>query len=89
MTRLIFILAFAIAACEREPDKAEAPVSNSAADILQVEGGVSKPPPVIPLPTDQAEVDRMVLAGYTPHADHLHAPGVNECPMTKGNDAVM
>ena len=31
----------------------------------------------------------MILAGYTPHADHLHPPGVNECPLTKGSEIVM
>jgi len=87
--RLIFTLAFAATACERQPDKPEAPASNSAAEILQTERRVSKPPAVVPLPKDQAELDRMVLAGYTPHDDHLHSPGVNECPLTKGNEAVM
>ena len=41
------------------------------------------------MPKDQAQLDRMILAGYTPHMDHLHPPGVNECPLTKGTEAVM
>ena len=83
------IAALAIGACDAQPDRA--PLSNStvADEVLQTQGPVSKPAEVIPRPKDEAEVDRMILAGYTPHADHLHAPGVNKCPLTKDTDAVM
>ena len=49
----------------------------------------SRPPSVLPKPEDQAELDRMILAGYTPHADHLHPPGVKSCPLAQGGEAVM
>ncbi|HET7708247.1 MAG TPA: hypothetical protein VFK50_01785 [Sphingomicrobium sp.] len=88
MKQLIVGLAVVLGGCERAPEQAAAPPAQAPA-VLQSEGPVSKPPPVVPLPKDQAEIDRMILAGYTPHANHLHAPGVNECPLTKGNEAVM
>jgi len=88
MKRLVLTAIFALCACEREaPEQASAPATPQAP--LPAEAPASKPPPVIPRPADPAQVDRLILAGYTPHADHLHAPGVNECPLTKGTDAVM
>ena len=90
MKQLPLLIVLAAAACKQQPQEqaatqAPAPPEN----VLATSTPSSKPPAVIPMPKDQAELDRMILAGYTPHADHLHAPGVNECPLTKGNDAVM
>jgi hypothetical protein len=31
----------------------------------------------------------MILAGFTPHGDHLHPSGVHECRLIKGSEAVM
>lgn len=89
MKRLFAMLMLATIGCEREPDLDDGNAAKVAAEVLPPQGPVSKPPAVVPLPKDQAEIDRMILAGYTPHADHLHAPGVNSCPLTKGNEAVM
>lgn len=95
MTNRMILLALTLAACGRSPEpaakSAEADRAAAAEALNVVEGNVarSKIPAVVPLPKDQAELDRMILAGYTPHADHLHSPGVNECPLTKGTDAVM
>lgn len=89
MTKMLLLIALlGAAACEREPQDGTAPVI-PAGNVLASPGPVSKPPQLIPIPKDQAEVDRLILAGYTPHADHMHAPGVNECPLTKGSEAVM
>jgi hypothetical protein len=92
---ILLALALAAAACGRSPEPTAESVEAdraAAAEALNVVGGnaaQSAIPAVVPLPKDQADLDRMILAGYTPHADHLHAPGVNSCPLTKGNDAVM
>ena len=78
------------AACEQEPqDQAAAPPSTTTKDVLATSAPASKPPAVIPMPKDQAELDRMILAGYTPHGSHLHPPGVKECPLAQGSEAVM
>ncbi len=90
MKRLMLLLALGVAACEREAEETAAVPAPAAPDAtLPAQGPVSQTAQIVPLPKDQAQLDRMILAGYTPHADHLHPPGVNECPLTKGTDAVM
>ena len=91
MKRLILLLAIgATAACERAPDERAAVPAPAAPDAtLPAPAPASQANAVVPLPEDKDQLDRMILAGYTPHADHLHPPGVNECPMTKGTEAVM
>ena len=86
MRRYLFVLALGAAACDRQ---GEDPAASTAGPEAAQTAPASKPAPVVPKPDDQAQLDRMILAGYTPHADHLHAPGVNECPLTKGSEAVM
>jgi hypothetical protein len=79
-----------IAACEQNSDDRSANLSAAAPGSgLAAPAQASKPPAVVPLPGSQDERDRMILAGYTPHADHLHAPGVDVCPLAKGTEAVM
>jgi hypothetical protein len=88
MRGLVLLIAIGASACEREPhDRATVRTADSVEAV--VPAPASKPAPIIARPSDQAQLDRLILAGYTPHADHLHAPGVNECPLTKGTDAVM
>ena len=87
MTRLL-VLVLILAGCSREAEEGAA-VANLAEVPAPAQAPVSKPPPLVPRPADQAELDRLILAGYTPHADHLHAPGVDECPLNKGTEAVM
>ena len=91
----VILLALALTACGRSPqpaaESAEADRAATAEALDVVDGNAAKSaiPAVVPLPKNEADLDRMILAGYTPHADHLHSPGVNECPLSKGNDAVM
>jgi len=86
--RLWFVaLALGTVACDRQSEDRAASTAGPA-DTLRT-APASQPAPVVPKPEDQAQLDRMILAGYTPHAEHLHAPGVNECPLTKGSEAVM
>ena len=77
-------------ACER-PDQqsAKVPATKSAEEILPSQGPTSRPAAVVSIPKDQAELDRMILAGYTPHGTHLHPPGMKECPLDQGSEAVM
>jgi hypothetical protein len=90
MKRLLILLALGTAACDRAADNRSTenmPTPSGPATAMQAPA--SRPATVVPKPKDPAQLDRMILAGYTPHADHLHAPGVNECPLTKGSEAVM
>ena len=90
MKRLALLIALAASACNEEPQRNATSGTPAATDvILPAQSRQSRPPKVIPLPKDQAELDRMILAGFTPHSDHLHPPGVKECPMAQGSEAVM
>jgi len=96
MKRLLLLSLLGAFACDRAPQEAASqppsapPVDAQAVEALQSKGPQSKAPLVLPMPKDQAELDRMILAGYTPHGSHLHPPGVKNCPLAKeGNEAVM
>ena len=89
MRLAMLILLLATGACERQPEASTATAAPKRAELPQLDGPKSKIPAVVPMPKDQGDLDRMILAGYTPHGNHLHSPGVNECPLSKGNDAVM
>ena len=89
-TTLLAFFALAAASCGREAE--ETPKPDAAAPgpaAVPGQAPVSKLPDLVPRPTDTTELDRLILAGYTPHADHMHAPGAKECPMNKGTEAVM
>ena len=90
MKRLVLLIVLAASACNEEPQRNAAVSMPAAANVmLPAQSRQSQPPKVIPMPKDQAELDRMILAGYTPHGNHLHAPGVKSCPLAQGNEAVM
>ncbi|MEO7602505.1 MAG: hypothetical protein ABIS39_04470 [Sphingomicrobium sp.] len=90
MKNAILLLALGLCACGPEAGEGERKIAPAAAgNVLQDLAPATRANAVVPRPTDQAQLDRMILAGYTPHSEHLHAPGVNECPLTKGSEAVM
>lgn len=90
MKRRFMFIALAVFACNRQPqDNHAAPAPAIPNAIVATKAAASKPPSVVPIPKDKAQLDRMILAGYTPHGNHLHAPGVIECPLAQGSEAVM
>ena len=90
MRGLMLLLALGIAACDREASESAAVPTPAAPDAtLPGQASARSSAEVLPRPKDQAQLDRMILAGYTPHGDHLHAPGVNKCPLSKDSEAVM
>lgn len=90
MKPLVLLIALVASACNEEPQRNSAALTPVATDVmLPTESRRSQPPKVIPMPKDQADLDRMILAGYTPHGTHLHPPGVKSCPLAQGNEAVM
>lgn len=91
MRRLLLLAALGACACDRAPDEqASGPSPAAPADFTATEGPQSKAPLVLPKPKDQKELDRLILAGYTPHGEHIHPPGVKNCPLaTEGKEAVM
>ena len=87
---LMMLLALALPACNRdEPGNAAGQTNSVLGAQPAARDRVSRPPEIVEKPKDQAHLDRMILAGFTPHADHLHPPGVNKCPLSKGTEAVM
>lgn len=89
MRPAMLAVALVASACDSEPQGGNSPAPSAAEALLPPENRQSRPPTVIPLPEDQKELDRMILAGYTPHSDHLHPPGVKSCPLIRGGEAVM
>ena len=90
MRILIPAIALVVCACGRKADDSTvaSPAIPEAASVNQ-STPTSKAPMVLPLPSDPKEVDRLILAGYTPHSDHLHPPGMDKCPMANDAKAVM
>jgi len=91
MKLLLPTIALLICACDQEAKESTAPPRPAMSDEASTRKSTpsSKAPLVQPLPKDQKELDRLILAGYTPHGDHLHAPGVKSCPLAKDKEAVM
>ena len=92
MKLLIPMIALLACACDRETKGSAAappPTAVPEATSAKQSTPTSKAPLVLPLPKDQKELDRLILAGYTPHGNHLHPPGVLECPLAKDKEAVM
>lgn len=90
MKRLMLLLALGIVACERKAQESAAVPTPAAPDaMLPGQPPAQQSASVVPKPKDQAQLDRMILAGYTPHGEHMHPPGVNKCPLTKDSEAVM
>jgi hypothetical protein len=90
MKQMVPMVVLAMCACGPNGEENQ-PAPNSAAlnAVLPPSGPASRQEAVVPRPADQSQIDRMILAGYTPHGDHLHPPGVKECPMAQGSNAVM
>ena len=90
MRRGILLLAIGLAACGREASEdAASPAPAAPETTLPGTASAQQSGGVVAKPKDEAQLDRMILAGYTPHGEHLHPPGVNQCPLTKGTEAVM
>jgi hypothetical protein len=90
MRQVLLLIALGVSACQREvPDRAPRPGSDALNAVLPTQGAASLKEAVVPKPTDQAQLDRMILAGYTPHGNHLHPPGAKECPLAQGGEVVM
>jgi hypothetical protein len=87
MKQLFILTALMFSACERQP--LGQPTTGAPDAVSEMQTSSSKRPAVVPRPQEQAQLDRMILAGYTPHGNHMHAPGVKECPLAQGNEAVM
>lgn len=85
MTSVMVLL---LCACGREAPPAPSESPAMAAQMAPQSGGPVTPAPTkaqLAMPSDKAELQRLVDLGYTPHDDHLHAPGVKECAPMGGS----
>jgi hypothetical protein len=91
MRHWLLLIALGSLACNRTPEeRSPGPKPAETVETATAPDRQSTAPLVLPMPKDQQELDRLILAGYTPHGDHLHPPGVKNCPLAKeGNEAVM
>ena len=90
MRKLLLLIALAICACDREPrGSTAAPSAPMPEKVSAKPAAQSRAPLVVSMPKDQGEVDRMILAGYTPHGTHLHPPGMKKCPLEQGGNAAV
>jgi hypothetical protein len=80
------VVAFAcLAACSQQKP---AEVRNEARQAAPVSLPARSPPKqalMLPIPQDRAQLERLLVMGYTVHEDHLHAPGVTSCPKMSEN----
>jgi len=92
MRLLPIIIFMGLASCGQAGDQRSAQRSPQAPPAAPAESMTSKPTAaqaaMIPVPTDKAQLERMLAMGYTVHEDHMHAPGVKECPFNMGGSVV-
>lgn len=86
MLRFLPILLLAAACGQQEQSEAgksapaaQAPLPTPAAAMDQG-GAPMKSEPLMAVPADKAQLDRLLALGYTVHEDHMHKPGVAACP---------
>ncbi|HVM21874.1 MAG TPA: hypothetical protein VM308_01040 [Sphingomicrobium sp.] len=94
MRRTAIVLALLLWGCGRGGDApASAPEAQpgpAAADTMAAPAGGQSPmkAALIEVPGDKQQLERMLAMGYTVHEDHMHAPGVKECPFNMGGSVV-
>ena len=94
MRRYPIFLLIGLAACADQAD----PVANETAKPAAPTGIAATQSMVgakqaamhtIAVPKDKAQLGRMLAMGYTVHDDHMHPPGVKECPLDKEGGSVV
>ena len=95
MRYLPMMLALSLSACGREaeappaePGRADAVAPATAPQSAMPGKGAGKQMAMIEVPADKAQLQRLVAMGYTVHEEHLHPPGVKECPFDMGGGVV-
>jgi len=92
MKRIALVLAFSLTACGKDAappvqtPKASAPATSAMPTMASKPKTMER---MIPVPTDKAQLKRMLALGYTVHEDHMHPPGVNECAFDKAGGSVV
>ena len=94
MRMVVAVAVLGLCACdsERQPESHAATPPAAAAAAAEIPAAADAAPaqssPLMAVPEDPAALKRLEAMGYTVHADHLHPPGVTNCPKM-GDDPVM
>jgi len=92
MRLLPTLLLAGVIACgkEAEGNFAQAPAKPASTGAQSMVAGkqAAAKAAMIPVPADKQQLDRLIAMGYTVHEDHMHPPGVKECPFNMGGSVV-
>jgi hypothetical protein len=90
MKLLPILVLLGLAACgkEADPGAQQPPAQPAAMSPARSGKPAMAQAAMIPVPADKAQLERMLTMGYTVHEDHLHSPGVKECPFNMGGSVV-
>jgi hypothetical protein len=94
MKRVAILLALGLCACGNESKTAvqrapaQAVVPAPAAQSMVAGKLAATKAEMIMVPADKQQLARLLALGYTVHEDHLHPPGVKNCPFDMGGGVV-
>ncbi len=82
------LLLLTACAQETEPERAEQKSSAPPPAMAPAQPQPGQSSALMSIPEDPQALAKLEAMGYTIHEDHLHAPGVTNCPKM-GNDPVV
>ena len=90
MKPLPLLLLLGLLACGKgaaPPDREQA--AGPSAPVAAIAATPAAMDRMIPVPKEEAQLNRMLAMGYTVHDDHMHPPGVKECAFDKAGGSVV
>lgn len=91
MRRIAILLVLGMPACGQQPsDQAtrQQPTAAMAPQSKMAAASAAAKASVLPIPEDKQQLQRLLAMGYVVHEDHLHPPGMKECPFSMGGSVV-
>ncbi len=96
MRQLAILLALTLLGCGKDaapPTQPQQSQTRSSASVpapqrSQPAGKMAATKAMLEVPEDKGELQRLIALGYTVHDNHLHPPGVKECPFNMGGSMV-
>lgn len=85
------LLLFGLAGCGKQPVPAHEQTVKPVTTAVGAQSMPARPAAMhfIAVPKEKAQLDRLLAMGYTIHNDHMHPPGVKECPLDKAGASVV
>ena len=94
MRHVSMLLVLGLWACgkDADPPQQQSPTQTAAPASVPRATMPGKPAAtqmaMMEVPDDKQQLERMLAMGYTVHENHLHSPGVKECPFDMGGGVV-